>query len=70
LASLDKMDKQTVLGVLCQLPQEVAGPLMSRAMQLKEEEEKRQHDLARAITEAAGVVKQPELPVGKEEVTP
>jgi len=72
LASLDKMDKKTVLGVLCQLPQEVAGPIMSRGIQLKEEEEKRQRDLARAIAEAAGVVKQPELPAApdEKEVTP
>jgi hypothetical protein len=45
---------------------------MSRGIQLKEEEEKRQRDLARAIAEAAGVVKQPELPAApdEKEVTP
>jgi len=60
-ASLMQMDPKVVLGVFSQLPETVGGPLMSRFMQLKEEEDARVKAQQEALALAAGAVKAPEL---------
>lgn len=61
LGSLDKMDPQLVASLIAQLPEQVAGAVMSRAMQLKESEDQRKRDHANALEMASRAVTTPEL---------